>query len=132
MRRLSLCLIVLAAAVLPAFAAIPLTVSTNAAPPMWDNGQIVSSNVLDGMYVRLYGADAGQPITFLDAAKYAPVLTFMRPNASAGMHCYEVTFWLDLNSDKLVQANEESPHSAPSCGQASMALGKPDVVITVR
>lgn len=112
-----------------------LSVRVEMAAPLWDNGQVIASNMLEIVYVRLYGGKQGAPMTLLDAVKWAPVVTFRRPDStSTATNCYASTFAVDRDGDGKIGTNDlEGPLSdvdASSCGtfkDAAIVLkpGKP-------
>lgn len=101
----------------PAVAPGTLTLIVTAAQPKWDSGAPLASNQLVDLTVRLYGAEQGQGKAMLASAQYAPTVSFQRQSQSPAIHCFDATFWLDMNGDKLLQPEEESTHTAEWCGQ---------------
>lgn len=119
MKRLAL-----VAVLLPAIAGAGTLdlVAANAAPS-WDSGNPISSNVLDGMYIRLYGAGQGSPKALIDAVKWAPKVTFHRVSNSTGMNCYDITYFIDTNANAKYDppTEEETAHSPEYCAKYTPA-----------
>jgi hypothetical protein len=111
--------------------ALTLTVAT--AQPKWDTGAPLSSSQLTDLTVRLYGAEQGQGKVPLASAQFATSVAFRRESTSVAIHCFDATLWLDMNGDKVFQAEEESTHSAEWCGQfgsvpVTLRLSPPDSI----
>jgi hypothetical protein len=99
-----------------------LAVKVDASAPKWDSGALVSSNVLVNVWVQVYGAKQGATKTLLDAAKWAPTLTFRRPDNSdtTQVHCYAVRYAIDVDGDgKITEfgADKVGPFSSEVCGR---------------
>lgn len=117
----------------PSVAPGTLTLVVAAAQPKWDTGAPLSSGQLVDLTVRLYGAEQGQGKALLASAQFAPAVTFKRQSSSLAIHCFDATFWLDMNGDKALQPEEESSHTAEWCGQFGVApvvlkLAPPDSI----
>jgi hypothetical protein len=114
MKHLAAFLVLLFLAPLAQAAEARLTV--DAANPKWDSGAAIAANVLPSLYVRLYGGLEGATPRLVDAAPWAPSLSFRRPDIAPGRVCYHALLAIDRTGDGL--PDEEGPPSTPWCGTA--------------
>lgn len=91
-----------------------LQLTVDAANPRWDSQAPIDANLLPDLYVRLYGAEQGQPKVLLDAAPWATSLKFRRESGSAAVFCFAATLALDTTGDK--QPDQESSQTGEWCG----------------
>jgi hypothetical protein len=82
-----------------------IQISVDAGNPKWDSGEPIPSNLLPDLYVRIYGAPEGQAKTLIDAAPWAPLLTFR--HAGTGRWCFAASLALDTTGDKIPDIESE-------------------------